>query len=58
MHICNIFGHIEGSHVLITAPPPQVRDDVHIPKLKLNIPPFEGRYIPDIYLTWELESEQ
>ena len=33
--------------------PPQVRDDVHIPKLKLNIPPFEGRYVPDIYLTWE-----
>ena len=26
-------------------PPPQVRDDVHIPKLKLNIPPFEGRYV-------------
>ena len=40
------------------APPPQVRDDVHIPKLKLNIPPFEGRYVPDIYLTWELETEQ
>ena len=39
-------------------PPPQVRDDVHIPKLKLNIPPFEGRYVPDIYLTWELETEQ
>ena len=39
------------------APPPQVRDDVHIPKLKLNIPPFEGRYVPDIYLTWELETE-
>ena len=40
------------------APPPQVRDDVHIPKLKLNIPPFEGRYVPNIYLTWELETEQ
>ena len=32
------------------APPPQVQDDVHIPKLKLNIPPFEGRYVPDIYI--------
>src|SRR3990170_5794460 len=40
------------------APPPQVRDHDHIPKLKLNIPPFEGRYVPDIYLTWELETEQ
>ena len=30
------------------APPPQVRDNDHIPKLKLNIPPFEGRYVPDI----------
>ena len=38
--------------------PAQVRDHDHLPKLKLNIPPFEGRYIPDIYLTWELESEQ
>ena len=26
---------------------------MHIPKLK-----FEGRYVPDIYLTWELETEQ
>ena len=40
------------------APPPQVRDHDHVPKLKLNIPPFEGRYVPDIYLTWELETEQ
>ena len=40
------------------APPPQVRDNDHVPKLKLNIPPFEGRYIPDVYLTWELETEQ
>ena len=24
----------------------------------MNIPPFEGRYVPDIYLTWELENEQ
>jgi len=40
------------------APPPQVRDYDHIPKLKLNIPPFDGRYIPDVYLTWELETEQ
>ena len=40
------------------APHPQVRDHDHLPKLKLNIPPFEGRYVPDIYLTWELETEQ
>ena len=40
------------------AAPPQVRYDDHIPKLKLNIPPFDGRYIPDVYLTWELETEQ
>ena len=40
------------------APPPQVRDHDHVPKLKLNIPPFEGRYVPDIYLTWELQTEQ
>ena len=38
--------------------PAQVRDHDHLPKLKLNIPPFEGRYVPDIYLTWELETEQ
>ena len=24
----------------------------------MNTPPFEGRYVPDIYLTWELETEQ
>ncbi len=35
---------------------PQLRDHDHLPKLKLNIPPFEGRYVPDIYLTWELET--
>ena len=29
------------------APPPQVRDHDHVPKLKLNIPPFEGRYIDE-----------
>src|SRR6266536_3217853 len=40
------------------AAPPQVRYDDHIPKLKLNIPPFDGRYIPDVFLTWELETEQ
>ena len=40
------------------APPPEVRDHAHLPKLKLNSPPFEGRYVPDIYLTWELETEQ
>ena len=40
------------------APPPEVRDHANLPKLKLNIPPLEGRYVPDIYLTWELETEQ
>ena len=40
------------------APPPEVRDHDLFPKLKLNVPPFEGRYVPDIYLTWELETEQ
>jgi hypothetical protein len=39
-------------------PPPPVRDDEHVAKLKLNIPPFEGRYNPDAYLTWELEVEK
>jgi hypothetical protein len=29
-----------------------------VAKLKLNIPPFKGRYNPDAYLTWELEVEQ
>src|SRR3954462_7923889 len=38
-------------------PHPQVRDDEHVPKLKLNLKTFEGRYIPDAYLTWELETE-
>ena len=40
---------------------PQVRDAEnveHVAKLKLTIPPFEGRYNPDAYLTWELEVEQ
>ena len=40
------------------AAPPEVQAHDHLPKLKLNIPPFEGRYVPDIYLTWELETEQ
>jgi hypothetical protein len=39
-------------------PPRPVRDDELVVKLKLNIPPFEGRYNPDAYLTWELEVEQ
>jgi hypothetical protein len=39
-------------------PPRPVRYDEHMAKLKLNIPPFEGRYNPDAYLTWELEVEQ
>ena len=32
-------------------PRPQVRDDDHVAKLKLNITPFEGRYNSDAYLT-------
>ena len=32
--------------------PPSVRDDDHIAKLKLTVPPFDGRYNPDAYLTW------
>ena len=40
------------------APPLEVRDHDLFPKLKLNSPSFEGRYGPDIYLTWELETEQ
>jgi hypothetical protein len=40
-------------------PPPRlIRDDEHVAKLKINIPPIEGRYNPDAYLTWELEVEQ
>jgi hypothetical protein len=40
-------------------PPPRlVRDDEHVAKLKSNIPPFEGRYNPNAYLTWKLEVEQ
>ena len=35
-----------------------MRNDEHVAKLKLNIPPFEGRYNPGAYLTWELEVEQ
>jgi hypothetical protein len=42
-----------------THPPPRpVCEDEHVAKLKLNIPPFEGRYNPDAYLTWELEVKQ
>ena len=40
----------------VRAPP--VRDDDHVAKLKLVVPPFDGRYNPDAYLTWELEVEQ
>jgi hypothetical protein len=39
-------------------PPRPVCDDEHVAKLKLNIPPFEGRYNPNAYLNWELEVEQ
>ena len=37
---------------------PLVRDDDHVAKLKLHVPPFDGRYNPDAYLSWELELEQ
>ena len=40
------------------APRPQVRDADYVPKLKLKLQPFEGKYNPDAYLTWELETEQ
>jgi hypothetical protein len=40
------------------APHPLVRDDDHVAKLKLNVPPFDGHYNPDAYLSWELELEQ
>jgi hypothetical protein len=39
-------------------PPRPVRDEEHVAKLKLNIPPFEGRYNPNAHLTWELEVEK
>jgi hypothetical protein len=45
------------AHVCILHASP-LRDDDHVAKLKLNIPPFEGRYNPDAYLTLELEVEQ
>jgi hypothetical protein len=49
----------EGRYNRNARPPPRlVRDDEHVVKLKLNILPFEGRYNPDAYLTWELEVEQ
>ena len=48
--------HIRNAHA---APRPQVwHDDDHVAKLKLHVSPFEGRYDPDAYLTWELETEQ
>ena len=50
-------GHPHAYHRNGRAAPPEVRDHDHLPKLKLNIPPFEGRYV-DIYLTWELQTEQ
>jgi hypothetical protein len=42
----------------VRPPPRPRRDDEHVAKLKLNIPPFEGRYNSDVYLTWDLEVEQ
>ena len=40
------------------APRPQVlHDDDHIAKLKLTPSPLEGKYDPDAYLTWELETD-
>ena len=43
---------------LVHRPQAQVREDDHVAKLKLVIPPFEGCYNHDAYLTWELEVEQ
>jgi hypothetical protein len=37
---------------------PLIRGDDNVAKLKLNIPPFEGHYNPDVYLSLELEVEQ
>ena len=37
--------------VLLRNARPLVRDDDHVTKLKLNIPPFDGRYNPDAYLS-------
>ena len=51
-------GRTQAYHRNGRAAPPKVQAHDHLPKLKLNIPPFEGRYVPDIYLTWELETEQ
>jgi hypothetical protein len=51
-------GHPRQYNCNARPPPRPVRDDEHVAKLKLNIPPFEGRYNPDAYLTWELEVEQ
>jgi hypothetical protein len=34
------------------------RDDDHVAKLKIKVPTFDGRYIPDAYLSWELELDQ
>ena len=45
-------------HYCRNARPPQIRDDDHIAKLKFTIPPFNGKYNPDAYLTWELEVQQ
>ena len=36
----------------------QVREADYVAKLNLVISPFEGRYNPDDYLTWELKVEQ
>ena len=42
MHICNIFGHIQGSHVLIN-------------QVNVSIPPFNGRFKPALYIEREYE---
>jgi hypothetical protein len=51
-------GHPQQFNCNAHPPPCPVHDDEHVAKLKLNIPPFEGRYNPNAYLTWELEVEQ
>jgi hypothetical protein len=49
---CTNNPHASNFHRLL------VHDDDHVAKLELNISPFEGRYNPDVYFSWELEVEQ
>jgi hypothetical protein len=51
-------GHPGQDNYNARPPPRPVCDNDHVAKLKLNLPPFEGRYNPDAYRTWELEVEK